>query len=120
VPMCVECHSAVHGKKMGGNALTRLGLIKADAAILARIFYLITVERLSYKQIQDDMKQNGRTLTIQSIKNKVKRMQKVDIEDLLSVFKEILQYEGCIVFNKQFYLDEWNYHLSNNFNTTSK
>jgi len=108
VPLCNSCHSKVHNGTMSKKYLTVLGLIKVDKYILCRIFFLFFIEEKTEQSIGDDMDR-----TKENIKNQIKRMQQITIEDLLDVFEPILKLETLNLYTREYVIKK----LKNQFNT---
>lgn len=115
VPLCAECHQKVHNlKSMETAYLTKLGLIKAEKEYLCFIFYNLLVEEKNIKEITLLLNSEGYNVTENHVKNKIKRMEKINSIDLLNTFEPILELKkgGYKIYNQEYFIKLWENYYS--------
>ena len=95
VPLCLECHQKIHGKKLGSGYLTKYALMKKQREELCRIFYLLLWEgsitnNVTLEYIAKDLKSLGVNVKAAWVRSAINRMKSIYIEDLIALFQPIL------------------------------
>tara|TARA_R100000655_G_scaffold44291_1_gene80935 strand:+ start:1703 stop:2131 length:429 start_codon:yes stop_codon:yes gene_type:complete len=109
VLLCEKCHTKVHNKNMSTSYLVRLSLIKKEPEILCRIFWLIVGKGYDLEQIADDLEFKVKH-PIKKVKRQIKRMLQIDTEDLITCFADILNYDNCVYYTKEHFINCWNFY----------
>jgi hypothetical protein len=108
VPLCHNCHAKVHDvERMQTSYLVKLGLMKAHKELYCYIFYRYFLMDFTIAEIVSDLKKDDLLDYItdskypeKAIKNKIKSIKAIQIDDLLDIFLPILDFNNKEILNK--------------------
>ena len=102
IPLCVPCHSKVHGKEMQIPYLTRLALMKKLPEMPCFIFWAYFVEGKSTTDIYKELLADGYSVMQRHIRKTINRIEKISIDDLLDIFEPILKLAGNEFYTREY------------------